>query len=69
MDGFDDKEIYDGNHKGDGRRKAKGQRRDRKSPKQDSEDDQEEEEVTSGHSSDALRSDEIGIRMERLLKE
>lgn len=67
LDNFDDKEIFDGEYRN--KRSHKSYRRNRKThtPKEDSEDDQEI--APTDHSSDALRSDEIGIRMERLLKE
>ena len=64
MDSFDDREIYEGNEKRTGRRRKNKYRRSKKS---DSDDEKEESE--SYEMSDALRSDEIGIRMERLLKE
>lgn len=64
MDSFDDREIYEGNEKRTGRRRKNSYRRNKKS-----ESDDEVEESESYEMSDALRSDEIGIRMERLLKE
>ena len=65
MDSFDDREIYEGNEKRSGRRRRNSNR---KSSKRNESDD-EVEESESHEMSDALRSDEIGIRMERLLKE
>ena len=63
MDSFDDREIYEGNEKRTGRRRKSSSRRNKKS------DTDDEEESESYEMSDALRSDEIGIRLERLLKE